>query len=182
MKYTGFSYNAEDDFEIKDAVIVDDRFAMDFVEEGDEGTVITTSTDGFFYKGDYSFKDGDSGQCEFQRFDGKDGSVVMAGKYWRPDEGTEGFWFVHLIASQDESATQPLPRHRILFDMLGRPEEYTHYTAMMQPPPKKRRAHRRRSKVNRPLKRAFKKVRAKVQRKAGKPQARKTTKQRKRGK
>jgi hypothetical protein len=86
------------EYDIVRASIKPTKVSIDWLEQGYEGGLITTSDDGIMYKGTYSYKDStDSGRVELQLFRSENGDYVLLG-FWREPSTESGDWMFRLSA------------------------------------------------------------------------------------
>lgn len=87
----------EPDWEIEEAIVTDERVAIDWTEDEEQWVLIAHSTDGTEYKGSYGIDKPEYG-CEITlwRYEAKSGHVLLLGQYRDRQDGSGGWCMFEL--------------------------------------------------------------------------------------
>ena len=108
MRMVGIAYDFDEDelpvAEITEAIVTDQRIALDWKEDGENfHAALTSSDDGISYEGEFGSPRPHAG-CEVKgyRYDGKAGDVVLWLSWCRDDTGFGGGWMVYLESKNSD--------------------------------------------------------------------------------
>ncbi len=98
MRYSGRSFGYEETgTRISDAIITENRLAIDWLEDGYPASLIVTSDDGLQYQGTFGYPAPEERyRVEFRRFNDQTGEVILIGRWWQSDMAEGGNWMLRL--------------------------------------------------------------------------------------
>ena len=83
------------------AIITKQRIAVDWLEEGVQGGIVTTSEDGVTYRGHYGYpRPEERYHGDFRVYKGANDEILLLGEWWRTDTPDGGMWLFRLTPTE----------------------------------------------------------------------------------